>query len=193
MNVNMQKASQSGPRETYLKTLLTSMGAQMKIRHAPMTQLDGVISPCPTSCRKDKKQNVRKRRDRQSEANFKKPKRNYRQSNEDQIEPGNHQKEPSHNSKKSGQPQYHHQKSKTDSSFAEEVVLHVVESLAGIEKPKCCATALSERLWLKSGILVSTRVPDSAQDTSQFATELADAFPHTNYANAEARRMRITH
>jgi hypothetical protein len=46
--------------------------------------------------------NVRKRRARQSEAHFRKPKRNYRQSNEDQIEPGGYQEESSHNSKKSG-------------------------------------------------------------------------------------------
>jgi hypothetical protein len=70
-----------------------------------------------------KDKNVRKRRDRKSEAHFKKPKRDYRQSNADQIQPGSHQEESSHNSKKPGQSQYHHQESKTDSSFAEEVVL----------------------------------------------------------------------
>src|ERR1700693_5342096 len=64
--------------------------------------------------------NVRKRCARKSEAHFKKPKRNYRQSNEDQIQPGSHKEESSHNSKESGQPQYHHQESKTDSRFAKE-------------------------------------------------------------------------
>src|ERR1700676_2400437 len=66
--------------------------------------------------------NVRKRCARKSEAHFKKPKRNYRQSNEDQIEPGSHKEESRHNSEKSGQSQYHPQESKTDSSFAKEVV-----------------------------------------------------------------------
>jgi hypothetical protein len=67
--------------------------------------------------------NVRKRRNRESEANSKESKRNYRQSNEDQIQPGSHQEESSHNSKKSGQSQYHPQESKTDFGFVEEVVL----------------------------------------------------------------------
>jgi len=73
--------------------------------------------------------NVRKRRDRKSEADFKESKRDYRQSNEDQIEPGSHKEESSHNPEKSGQSQYHHQESKTDSSFAEKVALHIPEFL----------------------------------------------------------------
>jgi hypothetical protein len=83
-------------------------------------QLDGALSPCSTSYRRINN-NVRKRRDRKSEAHFKKPKRNYRQSNEDQIQPGSHKEESSHNSKKSGQPQYHPQEPKTDSGFAKKV------------------------------------------------------------------------
>ncbi|HEX3544792.1 MAG TPA: hypothetical protein VHT31_09725 [Candidatus Acidoferrum sp.] len=68
---------------------------------------------------KGKLTNVRKRRDRESEANSKKPKRDYRQSNADQIQPGSYKEEPGYHSKKSGQSKHHPQKSKTNSNVTE--------------------------------------------------------------------------
>jgi hypothetical protein len=67
------------------------------------------------------KTNVRKHRDRKSEANFKEPKRNYRQSKTDQIQPGSYKEKSGHNFEKSGQPENHHRESKTDPGFVEEV------------------------------------------------------------------------
>jgi hypothetical protein len=97
------------------------VGVKIKMRHTLGLNL---IRPSRVLLHAGRKiTNVRKRRNRESEANSKESKRNYRQSNEDQIQPGSHQEESSHNSKKSGQPQYHPQESKTDSSFVEEVVL----------------------------------------------------------------------
>jgi hypothetical protein len=110
-----------GHRVTHLKALLTCVGVKIKMRHTLGLNL---IRPSRRVLHHAERKitNVRKRRNRESEANSKESKRNYRQSNADQIQPGSYQEESSHNSKKSGQSQYYPQESKTDSSFAKEVV-----------------------------------------------------------------------
>jgi hypothetical protein len=98
--------------------------------HALSHNLHGAISRCSSSTSNRKENShVRKRRNRESKANSKEPKRNYRQPDANQVQPGSHKEESSHNSKKSGQPQYHPQKSKTNTNFAEKVVLQIAHPL----------------------------------------------------------------